>query len=193
MNTYTYEIVHDTDASDPSAWSEYLSFLICTTRGRYADDRNYTKIRHLCEGNTHRMKAEDSDAVEQDYLSVEEYVYLVKRYNLGIVEERSTQYQSWAAIIPYPTVKKEYGHTNRKTKENAQSCARAELAEFIAWLEGECYGWIVSSDEEDHIDSCWGYYGDDGYKMAEEDAISQIAWLEERDRKSHTSKEYAYA
>lgn len=32
-------------------------------------------------------------------------------------------------------------------------------AEVKAWERGEVYGWIVKEQGE-HVDSCWGYYGD---------------------------------
>lgn len=193
MKTYTYRIEPMKYADDPTETSDYLSFLVCTTRGRYADDRNDGLLSDLCYDNAHRMKAEDRDAVNDGDYTTEELVSLVEKYNLGIVEERSTQYQTWCAIIPYPTVKKEYGHVSRKTKDLAHGCARAELDEFVGYLNGEVYGWIVDSEDEEHIDSVWGYYGDAGYRMAEEDAEEQIAYLEKKDHERTTSQRYAYA
>ena len=51
--------------------------------------------------------------------------------------------------------------------------------EVQAWKDGEVYGWIVK-EKGDHVDSCWGYYGDIDYciqsaKDAIDCQIEQIA------------------
>ena len=57
-----------------------------------------------------------------------------------------------------------------------------------AYENGEVYGWIVeeisTEDGEpasEHIDSCWGYYGEEGRKFAIEEAKSLIADLKRRE------------
>lgn len=37
--------------------------------------------------------------------------------------------------------------------------AAAEL--YGAWAWGNVYGYVIASDSDDHMDSCWGYYGTD--------------------------------
>ena len=56
--------------------------------------------------------------------------------------------------------------------------------EQIAYADGEVYGWIVEEvtvvDDElasEHVDSCWGYYGEEGRKLAIETAKEVIADL----------------
>lgn len=51
--------------------------------------------------------------------------------------------------------------------------------EVQAWKDGEVYGWIAKEKGE-HVDSCWGYYGDLEYciqsaKDAIDYQVEQIA------------------
>lgn len=48
------------------------------------------------------------------------------------------------------------------TKDRAEiaSYLEAEVAEFDAWSNGECYGYILADDEQgEEIESCWGFDG----------------------------------
>jgi hypothetical protein len=51
--------------------------------------------------------------------------------------------------------------------EKASESARAFLESYTAWANGECYGYSIEDDGE-HVDSCWGYYGNDADLMVEE-------------------------
>ena len=53
---------------------------------------------------------------------------------------------------------------------------KSSLDSCQAILDGEVYGFIVSSDDDDHIESCWGFIGDAEYCMSEGKAAA--AWLE---------------
>jgi len=70
----------------------------------------------------------------------------------------------------------------RTLLEAAMRTLEGEAEIYAAWLEGEVYGY----DIED-LDSCWGYFGDDGLECAIEDAKGiingRIARLEEKKAK----------
>jgi len=39
------------------------------------------------------------------------------------------------------------------------------IKEWRAWANGEVYGFIVSGPDDEHVDSCWGFYGDEEYML----------------------------
>src|SRR3990167_6184101 len=43
--------------------------------------------------------------------------------------------------------------------ENPESLLRAEVEEYNQYLTGECYGYVVKDEEDEVVDSCWGFYG----------------------------------
>jgi len=42
-----------------------------------------------------------------------------------------------------------------------------------AWLDDDIWGFVVSDDDADHIESCWGFVGDADYCMAEGVAVAE--------------------
>ena len=65
------------------------------------------------------------------------------------------------------TIIKEYGEVTPENIQAAEKRARAELETFGSYLSGENYGFTIEKDGE-AIDSCWGYYGEEGIKDIEE-------------------------
>jgi hypothetical protein len=61
------------------------------------------------------------------------------------------------AVIEPKTGRAEWG---RKWRKMAEKCCRAELDEFESWANGEVYGYIVEDLDGEHLDSCWGFYGE---------------------------------
>ena len=55
---------------------------------------------------------------------------------------------------------------------------KSSLDSCQAILDGEVYGFIVSSDDDDHMESCWGFIGDAEYCMSEGKAAA--AWRESK-------------
>jgi hypothetical protein len=53
--------------------------------------------------------------------------------------------------------------------EKAKKCMGGEVQVYDNYLTGEVYGFTIEDPDGEHIDSCWGYYGDDG----KEDMLSE--------------------
>jgi hypothetical protein len=51
-------------------------------------------------------------------------------------------------------------------KDKAAEYLRGRLATYTQWMEGDVYGYVVSDEAGNHLDSCWGFYGFD-YAVAE--------------------------
>ncbi len=64
----------------------------------------------------------------------------------------------------------------------ALEALRGELAQWRQYLEGDVYGYVVTDERGEHLDSCWGFYG---FEYAVEEGRSMLAWhVEGRARKS---------
>lgn len=69
------------------------------------------------------------------------------------------------------TILKEYSkkRISKKVRELAERVLRSEIETFSQYINGECFGFIVSKikkcnlevDHNDTLDSCWGFYGSD--------------------------------
>ena len=60
-------------------------------------------------------------------------------------------------------------HLTRDDRERARRLMDDEIKEYNEYLSGQVYGYVVNG-----VDSCWGFYGEDGYKRMIEEAKEQI-------------------
>lgn len=60
---------------------------------------------------------------------------------------------------------KELGNcTEENWKERAIECMEAEMKVYNCYISGDVYGFVIEDEEENEIDSCWGFYGDESVK-----------------------------
>ncbi len=90
--------------------------------------------------------------------------------------------------ITHEKIKAEYGNTDPETIKKVTGYLKGEVKTFDAYLTGDVYGWIVDGKPEpgedrdtaeEHVDSCWGYYGP-GYQDALNGAKASINWNAKR-------------
>ena len=64
---------------------------------------------------------------------------------------------------------KEYGKCNKETIEKATKVLQSEVKTYDHYLRGNVYGFVIEKKEVckecktveyEHVDSCWGFYGD---------------------------------
>jgi hypothetical protein len=82
------------------------------------------------------------------------------------------------------TIKREYGDAP-DAGERALACLRGEVETYNQYLTGDVYGYVIEDAAGKHLDSCWGFYGEED---AEDEAIHQAEWYAKR---TH-DREYGY-
>lgn len=86
--------------------------------------------------------------------------YLRLFHNALIVEEvYLTGDSSSFAVIDRDTFHEEYGDETPERIEDAKRYLQAQAAEYRCWLEGDCWGYVITFPDGE-VDSCWGFYGD---------------------------------
>lgn len=63
----------------------------------------------------------------------------------------------------------------QKLRLEAEAVLRSEVRVYSQYLSGECFGFVITDDEGEQLDSCWGYFG---YGEAEEAAKEAMATLQ---------------
>jgi hypothetical protein len=68
----------------------------------------------------------------------------------------------------YEQIRKEYNvkHVTTKVIEKVKNRLRSEIETFDNYLTGEVYGFTVEDEDGEMVDSCSGYYGENGIKDA---------------------------
>lgn len=183
---YSYRIEHDESPMNPREWDNITSMVLHHRRYSLEGGDLYP----LCE-TIEELEAnirEDHDVV------MAKVVYGYDHSGLWMSINRVYPFDCpWDSgvlgiiYIDRENLKKAYGDgASTPTEDKLRTIIADELSEYAAYVNGEVYGFIVESmNEEDgeEIESCWGYYGYEGYKRAEEDAkafIDQMA-NEQRD------------
>lgn len=73
--------------------------------------------------------------------------------------------------------------STEEARQHAYDIAKSDVETFNAYLCGSVYGYVVSRQgEEDHRDSCWGYYE---IEEAMAEAQRVVDYLVRQDRKRH--------
>jgi hypothetical protein len=90
----------------------------------------------------------------------------------------------------YEQIRKEYNvkHVTKKVIEKVKNLLRSEIETFDNYLTGEVYGFIVEDKDGEDVDSCWGFYGEDGIKEAKTEAENSINYEIERRIKKHNEE-----
>jgi hypothetical protein len=72
--------------------------------------------------------------------------------------------------------------------ERIAEALKSEVELYAAYLEGHVYGYVISADDDDNLDSCWGFleptiWQDDAYiRVAAREAAEHYAATRERER-----------
>lgn len=83
--------------------------------------------------------------------------------------------------ISRETIKHEWGD-GPDADEKAEAYLRGEVAEYGAYLEGDVFGWVLKDENDDVVDSCWGYVGDRDYAWGE--AVGAAEYIKAEDEQA---------
>ncbi len=65
------------------------------------------------------------------------------------------------------------------SRENALACMRDEVKTYAAYLEGQVFGYVVSDAKGETLESCWGFYSENG-AMTEGEGVANAIVKEHR-------------
>lgn len=155
--------------------------------------------------NAHSLPDDKVDDLQDDLIkALQEF----EKYNLVIpvffyehggitirAESKGTGWDSWDSgqlgfvYVSLSDIKREFQvkRLTRKVLEKARDVLRSEVRLYDDYLQGEVYTYFVKSNDGEVLDSCGGYYGEEGKKEALENAKRYIDW-----QIAEESKELAY-
>ena len=168
---YTCRVVYDPDPTSPDDWD--------TLGTIYANSRNHNPQKHTLD----EIMVEDSDDcsmhIDPDYIYVRIYAY--EHSGIALYHHRSPQRCGWdeylfgVMAVHKDKAAKEFGDpSNVENFEKIMQCLEGEVECWDMYYRGEVYGFEVLDEDEDVIDSCWGFYGDEGAKEAMQEGLSII-------------------
>ena len=169
----TIRICYDENADSPRAWDNVGTI--------YSNHRDYNPDGHKID----EIENEDGKLVseELDRRFIWLPVYYYEHSGLSVSTKRDYPYNDrWDSglfgiiAVEKERVRKDWGWKaiTKKRSEQILRSLEGEIETFDSYCKGEVYGFVVEDEEGEHIDSCYGYYGDDGMKDAISDAKDTI-------------------
>ena len=182
LGNETVKIVQDGDVETPRNWSN-LSKMIFT--GSY---------KHL--GDKHEVDFDEEFDSRQDFIERGEEivrkhfkdvavcyaVHMYKHSGESISIDYSGQYTCrWDsgtigfAIVTKEDIRKEYNikRVTQKYIDKCENIVRGEIKTLDQYISGEVYGYVVEDKDENVIDSCYGFFGDDIEKNGISDYLEE--------------------
>lgn len=140
---FTIRIEQDTDAQSPADWDQ-----VATIYTRHS--------RNFAIGENGGYEPAEGD----ESLPIYAYVH-------GVIALSTTPFScSWDSrkagciVMTRAKIISEYGDDSEASREKARSLMRAEVQAWADYHEGNVWGFVVEDAEGNHLDSCWGFYGD---------------------------------
>jgi len=188
------EIYYDYNAESSREWDN-IGKMLCW-HNRYTlgdeklhDDYCYTKeckLKNLTDYCNNWEEVEE--VLKKEFKAVVILpLYLYDHSGLSMRTYRHGQHSNWdcgCVGFIYATreqLLKEYNQTKitKSIIEKAEKILISEVETYSKYLSGEVYGYVIRDDDNNNIESCWGFYGDDVIEEAKNMLNSIVKEYEE--------------
>lgn len=189
---HTIKIVYDECYNSPEEWGDENLFLVGYHRDFFVDRSHKTKENKkeggisegLAQSIFNNGKYEDGSINDEakDYLKkyhifpLSAYIHSGVRLYLGT--HKICQWDSCQVGLVFAS-KSEW-----KTKAKALKCVEGLIEIWNQYLSGQVYGFQVEDADGEQIDSCYGFYGDEGVEQAIADAKGTIDFNEKEHKQN---------
>lgn len=184
MNTVEYkgykiQIKQHEDAGDPrTEWDNLGRFFFFHNRYQLGDKHNLTsdQFSGWNEMESYLRKTYNPVAIKRVHMLDHSGITIsahdtFKQYHMGFD----------SGVIGFALVARKDAATNfgvkRVSGKRVAQCERileGEIETYDNYLRGEVYGFVIEDSNGEHVDSCWGYYGDPKTSGLLEEAKSVI-------------------
>jgi hypothetical protein len=155
---YTIEIHYDDSPESPREWDN-VGVLAQLSSDYSQPDAPGCKIAWCT-----RTHSDIADALIEAWDRYDRDAVKVERYARAFLGAAAVDWwddpQSGSRIVGVITREA----AQREQLTDPLATLNAELQTYAAWAEGAVFGYVVTSPDGEHLDSCWGYYGWDEIK-----------------------------
>jgi len=136
-------------------------------------ERVCENIKNSIDREVHRSYRAYNEAVDEEILAVIEQKFIILPLYLydhsGITMNTTGFSCPWDSgqvgwiYVSKEKVRKEYEvkRITKKIRDRVIAVLKSEVKIYSQWLEGNVFGFVLKDAEDNEIDSCWGFYGDD--------------------------------
>ena len=177
IGDFTVEVEQDTDAEDPRAWMDHLGTMACFHSRYTLGDKD-----HGYRSSDYNSWAEMKKAItkQEDAL----VILPIYMYDHSGITISTTPFSCpWDSgqigfiFVSKSKVRKEYNKKliSKQLKEKVTQYLIGEVKEYDQYLTGDVYGYIITDNDTQGAESCWGFYG---YNECVEEAKSLTHYMQ---------------
>jgi hypothetical protein len=172
------EIVHDEDCSEPNDGDSAVKIVILS--------RNYSNPSPEC-GDEPDEVAAWAKANAKEWYCANLYMYQHSGVALraGLNNPFGCPWDSGQVGI-IALKKSEFGRGKGELNSKRLAWAQSTAEEYGRWMNGECYGYRLMNEEDEELDSCWGYVG---FEFAEEEAKEAAKYYVKQEEERQQTEE----
>lgn len=171
-------IYYDESPESPREWSNLGTFY--TAHRHYRPEKEFDEHFDINEVCVDGRPGHFRKAFLRDYIALNIYLYDHSGQTISSSPFSCRWDSGWFGIVAVSVeaVKKEFGwdkitsYRRRKIKSYLQN----EIDTYNEYLHGEVYGFQITSvsDDSEVLESCWGYFGDDGLDQLKDECRDMI-------------------
>jgi hypothetical protein len=186
---YNISIYRQENAESPrTAWDNLGTFY--TAHRRYCPEQDFDRHFNIDEVYATRF-TDFSASFKRDYIALPVYLYDHGGQTISSVPFSCPWDSGWFGIIAVSAgkVKKEYGwkKITDKRRNRILEYLQGEIDVYDSYLCGDVYGYTITDKDGNELNTCWGYYGDNGIKDMERECKSIIDHYRDVQRKDKIS------
>lgn len=182
---YDIDIYYDTTPESPRKWDNLGTFY--TAHRSYRPEKEFDE--HFQREEVFDRYGDFSDSFEKKHIALNLYLYDHSGLTISSSPFSCRWDSGWFGIVAVSVekVKKEFGWKllTAARRRKIEGYLQGEIDTYDNYLRGEVYGYrITPADDKDNVlESCWGYFGDDGIEQLEEECRDTIDCLIARQKK----------
>jgi len=187
---YNIEVYPDEDPEDPREWDN-LGTMICFHNRYCLGDRYHGLNSDMFAGwddlENHLEKNLDAVLIYPLFLYDHGGITIKIGSFYGLLPEGHARFDSGQVGFIYTTRKRLLLAFNWKSCKSerrsriAQRFLENEVRAYDDYLTGNVYGYVIRVDNEEDLDTCWGYSGDYNKSDLLKDAKAQIEYIIDTD------------
>ena len=155
------KVVHDSSADSPRDWDNLGTMICFHNRYDLGDKHNYNADDY---SGWEEMK---QAIIKEENPAVILPLYMYDHSGISISTKpfscRWDSGQIGFVLVSKKQALEEYGgvRVSSKTKVKIESVIEAEVKTYTQYVEGEVYGFQIVDEDDDIVDSCYGFFGTD--------------------------------
>ena len=166
IGKYKIEVIQDDDAQSPNNWGNDDAFIVFDHREFYVGRKGFDPSDIFNDRYNKGFKTYNG------YWIFPLYAYIHSGVALSVGSHNFPDARWDVSFKGFVLVRKVKGWT--WTSEKAMEVAKSIVEEWNMYLSGEVYGYKITdteADDDDVVDSCWGFYGEEENCMTEAESI----------------------